>query len=150
TASPARTPQQEQEDRLLLMHLLHDRYAHGTRGTARLAHNFRYLRKKYTWLIIVGGAKLLKRSLDIFVALTMLVALSPVFALVALLIKGTDRGPILFWQMRVGRWGREFPFPKFRSMVTNAEEIKRRMLEVDKLPQAEREKMLEQADLDPV
>jgi lipopolysaccharide/colanic/teichoic acid biosynthesis glycosyltransferase len=48
---------------------------------------------------------------------------------VAWLIKLTDRGPILFWQTRVGRWGREFPFPKFRSMVVNAEELKDKLLQ---------------------
>jgi lipopolysaccharide/colanic/teichoic acid biosynthesis glycosyltransferase len=41
--------------------------------------------------------------------------------LTALLIKLTDRGPVLFWQARVGKWGRVFPFPKFRSMVVDAE-----------------------------
>jgi lipopolysaccharide/colanic/teichoic acid biosynthesis glycosyltransferase len=40
---------------------------------------------------------------------------------VILLIKITDRGPVLFWQTRVGRWGREFALPKFRSMVVDAE-----------------------------
>jgi lipopolysaccharide/colanic/teichoic acid biosynthesis glycosyltransferase len=39
-------------------------------------------------------------------------------------VKLHDRGPILFWQQRVGQWGREFPFPKFRSMVVNAEALK--------------------------
>ena len=40
----------------------------------------------------------------------------------------TDRGPIFFWQMRVGQWGAEFPFPKFRSMVLNAEALKNKLL----------------------
>src|SRR5262249_7361462 len=71
-----------------------------------------------------------KRTIDIAAALTGLVLLLPLFLIVALLIKLTDRGPVLFWQSRVGRWGREFPFPKFRSMVTNAEEIKKRMLDL--------------------
>src|SRR5262249_44370183 len=48
--------------------------------------------------------------------------------LVALAIKLTDWGPVLFWQIRVGRWGREFPFPKFRSMVRNAEALKEKLL----------------------
>jgi lipopolysaccharide/colanic/teichoic acid biosynthesis glycosyltransferase len=45
------------------------------------------------------------------------------------LIKLTDRGPVLFWQTRVGRWGREFPFPKFRSMDVNAEQMKDGLLD---------------------
>jgi lipopolysaccharide/colanic/teichoic acid biosynthesis glycosyltransferase len=64
-----------------------------------------------------------KRCLDVAVSAALLVALAPVFAVVALLIKATDRGPILFWQMRVGRGGREFAFPKFRSMVPDAEKL---------------------------
>jgi lipopolysaccharide/colanic/teichoic acid biosynthesis glycosyltransferase len=35
---------------------------------------------------------------------------------------------VLFWQSRVGRRGREFPFPKFRSMVINAEALKDKLL----------------------
>jgi lipopolysaccharide/colanic/teichoic acid biosynthesis glycosyltransferase len=44
------------------------------------------------------------------------------------LIKLSGRGPVLFWQMRVGQWGREFAFPKFRSMVVNAEALKDTLL----------------------
>jgi len=58
----------------------------------------------------------------------MLLALSPLFVLVALIIKLNDRGPILFWQKRVGRWGQIFWFPKFRSMVPNAEQLKAQLL----------------------
>jgi len=50
-----------------------------------------------------------------------MVLLSPLLGAVALAIKLTDRGPILFWQHRVGRWGVEFDMPKFRSMVVNPE-----------------------------
>lgn len=89
-----------------------------------LGRKLRFWQKKYAWLVVVGGAKLLKRSLDVVVALAAFVVLVPLFAVVALLIKWTDNGPVLFWQKRVGRWGREFPFPKFRSMVVDAERLK--------------------------
>ena len=62
-----------------------------------------------------------KRLVDVTVSSVALVVLSPLFLLVAVLIKATDRGPVLFWQTRVGQWGSHFPFPKFRSMVTDAE-----------------------------
>jgi lipopolysaccharide/colanic/teichoic acid biosynthesis glycosyltransferase len=88
----------------------------------------RYWRKKYLFLFVTGGAKTLKRFLDIILSLLLLVSLLPLLLVVALLIKLTDRGPILFWQTRVGRWGREFPFPKFRSMVPNAEQLKSTLL----------------------
>jgi lipopolysaccharide/colanic/teichoic acid biosynthesis glycosyltransferase len=109
--------------RVLLVEELHRRYS---RGGASLRH--RYWIKKYAWAITVGGAKALKRALDIVVSLAMLIALSPLFAMVAICIKLTDGGPVLFWQARVGQWGREFPFPKFRSMVAHAEKLKDALL----------------------
>jgi lipopolysaccharide/colanic/teichoic acid biosynthesis glycosyltransferase len=111
--------------RVLLMEELYERYGRGTRGLAGLARSWRFWRKKYAWLLVVGGAKAIKRALDVGVSAAMLVLLLPLFLVVALLIKLTDGGPVLFWQRRVGRWGREFPFPKFRSMVVNAEALKK-------------------------
>jgi len=58
----------------------------------------------------------------------MLVLLAPLFAVVALLIKLTSRGPVLFAQNRVGKDGREFRFFKFRSMVVDAEAKKAELL----------------------
>lgn len=110
------------DHRVLLMEELYQRYG---RGRAR---GWRFYRKKYAWLIVVGGAQLLKRLIDIVAALGGLVCLAPLFLAVALAIKLTDGGPILFRQTRVGRWGREFPFPKFRSMVMNAEKLKDQLL----------------------
>src|SRR5438046_1239534 len=106
--------------RVLLVEELYRRYGGGTSGAGSALRRLRFVRKKYAWLLVVGGAKVFKRTLDLAAALTMLVVLSPLFLVVALLIKLTDGGPVLFWQSRVGRWGREFPFPKFRSMVVNA------------------------------
>jgi lipopolysaccharide/colanic/teichoic acid biosynthesis glycosyltransferase len=34
----------------------------------------------------------------------------------------------MFWQTRVGKWGKPFPFPKFRSMVVNAEEVRAKLM----------------------
>ena len=48
--------------------------------------------------------------------------------LAAILIKLTDHGPVLFWQTRVGKWGRVFSFPKFRSMVVNAEALQQQIM----------------------
>ncbi len=80
--------------------------------------------KRYAWQILIGGARALKRGTDVAGAGAALVGLAPLFAVVALVIKLTDRGPVFFWQTRVGQWGAEFPFPKFRSMVVNAEALK--------------------------
>jgi lipopolysaccharide/colanic/teichoic acid biosynthesis glycosyltransferase len=123
-------PPAEADDRhrVLLMEELYERYGRGTRGLPGLARRWRFWRKKYAWALVVGGAMAVKRSIDIVASAGLLVVLAPLFAAVALAIKMTDRGPVLFWQTRVGRWGREFPFPKFRSMVVNAEQLKDTLL----------------------
>lgn len=73
------------------------------------------------WHCQIGWARGLKRALDVLGASIGLIALSPLMLLVACTIYLEDRGPVLFWQRRVGRYGREFAFPKFRSMVADAE-----------------------------
>ena len=80
--------------------------------------------KKVAWRLTAGSGRIAKRLLDIFVATSALVLLSPLLLIVATLIKLTDRGPVLFWQTRVGKWGKTFRFPKFRSMVVNAEALR--------------------------
>jgi len=66
-----------------------------------------------------------KRVCDIVVASLALLLLSPLLAVVALFIKLTDFGPVLFVQTRVGQGGRQFRCYKLRSMVPNAERLKR-------------------------
>lgn len=118
----------ENTHRLPLIAELHRRYGDGSGGGNRFRLRLRFWQKKYAWLAILGGTKLLKRAVDVIVGAGALLCLSPLFLIVALCIKMTDGGPILFWQTRVGRWGREFLFPKFRSMVTNAEKLKDSLL----------------------
>ena len=107
--------------RMDLLEDLHARYSAQLSGNIRI--RWKYIQKKYLWKFVIGGSNLIKRSTDIAVCLAMGALLAPVFACVALLIYLTDR-LILSWQARVGQWGQEFPFPKFRSMVTNAEALK--------------------------
>jgi lipopolysaccharide/colanic/teichoic acid biosynthesis glycosyltransferase len=114
--------------RLEIIEELYQRYG-GNGGATGLNNRLRYLRKKYAWLAVIGGAKLLKRAIDIVASAALMILLAPLFLSVALLIKLTDRGPVMFAQTRVGQWGREFPFPKFRSMVTNAEKLKDQLLD---------------------
>lgn len=64
-----------------------------------------------------------KRILDITMSFALLVVLAPVLAVVALLVKLTSEGPILFLQERVGRNKRRFFMYKFRTMVANAEKL---------------------------
>lgn len=58
----------------------------------------------------------LKRSMDIVGSLAALLFLLPVFALIAVAIKLTSKGPVLFRQQRLGQHGKSFTFLKFRSM----------------------------------
>ncbi|GGF54272.1 exopolysaccharide biosynthesis protein [Azorhizobium oxalatiphilum] len=67
-----------------------------------------------------GG--LAKRALDLPVALTALIMLAPLMLAVALLIKLTTRGPVLFGHARVGLNGRTFRCLKFRTMRPDAEQ----------------------------
>jgi len=61
------------------------------------------------------------RMLDVVVSLAALVVLSPVMLLIALLIKATSRGPVLYTQTRVGKDGKTFVLNKFRTMRRDAE-----------------------------
>jgi exopolysaccharide biosynthesis polyprenyl glycosylphosphotransferase len=74
-----------------------------------------------------------KRAIDILASFVALVLLSPLLVVVALLVKVSSRGPILFRQVRVGQHGRTFHMLKFRSMVVNAEELKARLLAQNEL-----------------
>ncbi len=67
---------------------------------------------------------LVKRATDVALAVAGLIVLAPFMAAVALLIRATSRGPVIFSQQRCGLNGRRFVFYKFRSMVENAEELK--------------------------
>lgn len=64
---------------------------------------------------------LLKRSLDVVGAVFILFAIFPIAVLVALFIKISDRGPILYTQLRYGQFGKEFRMFKFRSMIVNSD-----------------------------
>ncbi len=70
----------------------------------------------YSTVITENGIPVWKRTLDIFGAITGIILLLPLFALVALLIKIVSPGPALFKQKRVGRFGKTFDFYKFRTM----------------------------------
>jgi lipopolysaccharide/colanic/teichoic acid biosynthesis glycosyltransferase len=65
---------------------------------------------------------MIKRSLDITLSLFFLILLSPLFALIALLVWIEDGGPVFFAQTRVGQLGREFKMYKIRSMCLDAEQ----------------------------
>ena len=55
----------EGHQRVELMEELYKRHGAGATGPGAVARRFHYWRKKYAWILVVGGAKLLKRTIDI-------------------------------------------------------------------------------------
>ena len=71
-----------------------------------------------------GGKQVIKTVFDKVAAGAALLVLGPLFGIVALAIRLNDRGPIFFWQTRVGKDGHTFRLCKFRTMVVDAEQRK--------------------------
>ena len=71
-------------------------------------------------------ALFLKRCMDLCLAILLLIALSPLLALVALIIALDSGGPVFYRQIRIGRGRRPFPMWKFRTMVCDAPEDRHR------------------------
>jgi exopolysaccharide biosynthesis polyprenyl glycosylphosphotransferase len=76
----------------------------------------------------------LKRGFDIIASTCALVLLSPLFALISILIKCEDGGSVFFVSTRVGIHGKRINFIKFRSMVPNAEALKAQLLASNERP----------------
>lgn len=74
-----------------------------------------------------------KRGLDLLASGTVLILVAPVLAIIALSVKLTSDGPAIFGQERVGLNGRTFKMYKFRSMVVNAEELKRKLASLNEM-----------------
>jgi lipopolysaccharide/colanic/teichoic acid biosynthesis glycosyltransferase len=70
----------------------------------------------------------LKRGVDIVVAASLLIVLSPLFLIIALAVKLTSDGPILYEFRVLGKNARRFVAYKFRTMVANADELKPSLL----------------------
>ncbi len=66
-----------------------------------------------------GWGRVYKRTLDLIVVIPALLVLSPIYLILALLVKISSPGPIIYRERRVGQDGREFLVGKFRSMYTN-------------------------------
>jgi exopolysaccharide biosynthesis polyprenyl glycosylphosphotransferase len=77
------------------------------------------------------SSRVLKRTFDVVMASAILLVLAPLLALIALAIRLTSTGPVLFRQTRVGRNGREFQMLKFRTMVHGADDRKQELLNLN-------------------
>lgn len=69
---------------------------------------------------MVQAAVSMKRTFDVIMTLALTVILLVPLAIIALMVKLTSRGPIIYWSERVGRDNRNFMMPKFRSMRMDA------------------------------
>jgi len=99
-----------------------DRFSHSKRARRSMQY------KRVLWKIVVKSTLFIKRTIDIAATLVALLLLSPLILVVSLLIKLTDGGNVFYFQTRVGKQGREFQFPKFRSMVADADKLKDQLL----------------------
>jgi lipopolysaccharide/colanic/teichoic acid biosynthesis glycosyltransferase len=66
---------------------------------------------------------MLKRGFDVVASGAGLVVLSPLFFVIAIAVRLNSRGPVFYRARRVGRHGKEFLLYKFRSMITDADQI---------------------------
>ncbi|MBO5721616.1 MAG: sugar transferase, partial [Lentisphaeria bacterium] len=80
------------------------------------------------WHLTIRCSVFFKRFMDIVLAVIAVILGSLLFLLTALLVKLTSPGPIIFSQVRVGKYGRHFKFYKFRSMYIDAEARKAELL----------------------
>ncbi len=78
------------------------------------------------------SVSLTKRLSSAILASIVLLAISPIFIVLAILIKTTSTGPIFFIQKRTGFRGRRFGMFKFRTMVANAEDLKESLRHLNK------------------
>jgi len=76
---------------------------------------------------------ILKRVLDVVISALLLVAVAPVFAVVAVVLKFTSPGPLFFGQLRMGLNKRQFKMYKFRTMVANAEQLQEKLLSMNEM-----------------
>jgi exopolysaccharide biosynthesis polyprenyl glycosylphosphotransferase len=73
----------------------------------------------------------IKKVIDIFGSLLGIIFFLPLFLIFGVLIKITSPGPVIYKQPRVGLRGRQFELYKFRTMVTNADELKKELEELN-------------------
>jgi lipopolysaccharide/colanic/teichoic acid biosynthesis glycosyltransferase len=117
--------------------LLQERYHHlagGGLGSARRRQIALRTLRRLAWRSRIWLAAHLKRGVDVAGAAAALTLGAPLFAAIALAIKLSDGGPVLFRQIRVGRNGHPFVMYKFRSMVPDAEARKAEFMALNEMP----------------
>ncbi|MGL5151648.1 MAG: sugar transferase [Clostridium sp.] len=81
----------------------------------------------------IKGYEFVKRSIDFIGALVGIILLSPILLLTGIFIKIESKGPIFYAQDRIGKNGKRFKMYKLRSMVVDAEKLKKKLLEQNEM-----------------
>ncbi len=81
------------------------------------------VRKYYDILATKKATLIFKKVFDFLLALILFIVLLPIYLILAVAVKVTSKGEIIFKQKRVGKYGKEFNVLKFRTMVTDAEKL---------------------------
>jgi undecaprenyl-phosphate galactose phosphotransferase len=92
---------------------------------------------KYRYNLLQPVNFTLKRALDILATAVLLIVLSPLMALIALLVRASSAGPVFFVQERIGKAGRRFGCLKFRTMWQDADQRLEKLLAADDAVRAE-------------
>lgn len=79
------------------------------------------------------GYRIAKRLIDIVGSAVLLLLLAPLFLVIAICIRLDSCGPVVFRQTRLGLGGKPFTFYKFRSMCTDAEESRKKILHMNEV-----------------
>jgi lipopolysaccharide/colanic/teichoic acid biosynthesis glycosyltransferase len=116
-------------------------------GRARL--NLYVTWKRHAWNVVTGLAYFIKRTFDIVVSLFALIILSPLFLIIAALVR-IDGGPVFFRQTRYGLHGREFKMLKYRSMCVDAEARLKELLALNEKKEGITFKMKDDPRITPV
>ena len=87
---------------------------------ATRGHRLRFHLKQLAWRAVVYGTTVVKRLIDIAGSAILLIVLSPLFLVIATMVRLNSRGAVLYRQTRVMKWGRTFQMYKFRSMYVDA------------------------------
>ena len=107
-------------DRSLLVKIIPDMYDIML-GTVKMNHVFGAVLIEISRELMPRWQRLIKRGIDVVVSGIMLLLLSPVYAYVALRVRLSSKGPIIYRQERIGLNKQPFDILKFRSMYTDAE-----------------------------
>lgn len=91
-------------------------------GAARIGHLDRPSLIRITEYHMTDSELCIKRTCDVAVAVFGMILLSPLMAFIALQVKLSSRGPVLYTQERIGMYGLPFRIYKFRTMIDHAEE----------------------------